>query len=75
MILANGCNITKSEKFKGVWILSVPTVSSLSVGHFRHHVNTNEIGNPYQSATDAASSSVLCEPPLHIVQGSQQEGT
>ncbi len=27
MILANGCNITKSEKFKGVWILSVPTIS------------------------------------------------
>ncbi len=26
MILANGCNITMSEKFKGVWILSVPTV-------------------------------------------------
>ncbi len=26
MILANGCNITKSEKFKGVWIFSVPTV-------------------------------------------------
>ncbi len=26
MILANGCNITKSENFKGVWILSVPTV-------------------------------------------------
>ncbi len=26
MILANGCNITKSEQFKGVWILSVPTV-------------------------------------------------
>ncbi len=26
MILANGCNITKSEKFKGVWILSVPSV-------------------------------------------------
>ncbi len=26
MILANGCNITKSETFKGVWILSVPTV-------------------------------------------------
>ncbi len=26
MILANGCNITKSEKIKGVWILSVPTV-------------------------------------------------
>ncbi len=26
MILAIGCNITKSEKFKGVWILSVPTV-------------------------------------------------
>ncbi len=26
MILANGCNITKSEKCKGVWILSVPTV-------------------------------------------------
>ncbi len=26
MILANGCNITKSEKLKGVWILSVPTV-------------------------------------------------
>ncbi len=25
-ILANGCNITKSEKCKGVWILSVPTV-------------------------------------------------
>ncbi len=25
MILANGCNITKSENFKGVWILSVPT--------------------------------------------------
>ncbi len=23
---ANGCNITKSEKFKGVRILSVPTV-------------------------------------------------
>ncbi len=22
----NGCNITKSEKYKGVWILSVPTV-------------------------------------------------
>ncbi len=22
----NGCNITKSEKCKGVWILSVPTV-------------------------------------------------
>ncbi len=29
MILANGCNITKSEKFKGVWILSVPTVYGL----------------------------------------------
>ncbi len=26
MILANGCNITKSETFKGVWILFVPTV-------------------------------------------------
>ncbi len=26
MILANGCKITKSEKCKGVWILSVPTV-------------------------------------------------
>ena len=26
MILANGCNLTKSEKCKGVWILSVPTV-------------------------------------------------
>ncbi len=26
LILANGCNITKSEKCKGVWILSVPTV-------------------------------------------------
>ncbi len=26
MILANGCNITKSEKFKGVWIISVPIV-------------------------------------------------
>jgi len=26
MILANGCKITKSEKFKGVWILSVPIV-------------------------------------------------
>ncbi len=26
MILENGCNITKSETFKGVWILSVPTV-------------------------------------------------
>ncbi len=26
MILANGCYITKSDKFKGVWILSVPTV-------------------------------------------------
>ncbi len=26
MILENDCNITKSEKFKGVWILSVPTV-------------------------------------------------
>ncbi len=26
IILANGCNITKSEKMKGVWILSVPTV-------------------------------------------------
>ncbi len=26
MILENGCNITKSEKFKGVLILSVPTV-------------------------------------------------
>ncbi len=26
MILANGSNITKSEKLKGVWILSVPTV-------------------------------------------------
>ncbi len=26
MILANGCNITKSEKCKGVWILSVTTV-------------------------------------------------
>ncbi len=26
MILENGCNITKSEKCKGVWILSVPTV-------------------------------------------------
>ncbi len=30
MILANGCNITKSEKFKGVWILSVPTVYTLT---------------------------------------------
>ncbi len=30
MILANGCNITKSEKFKGVWILSVPTVYKCS---------------------------------------------
>ncbi len=26
MILANGCNMTKSEKCKGVWILSVPTI-------------------------------------------------
>ncbi len=32
MILANGCNITKSEKFKGVWILSVPTVYQLIWG-------------------------------------------
>ncbi len=31
MILANGCNITKSEKFKGVWILSVPTVFTLCI--------------------------------------------
>ncbi len=30
MILANGCNITKSEKFKGVWILSVTTVYTYS---------------------------------------------
>ncbi len=30
MILANGCNITKSEKLKGVWILSVPTVYKCS---------------------------------------------
>ncbi len=29
MILANGCNIKKSEKFKGVWILSVPTVHTV----------------------------------------------
>ncbi len=29
MILANGCNITKSEKLKGFWILSVPTVYAL----------------------------------------------
>ncbi len=34
MILANGCNITKSEKFKGVWILSVPTVN---LTHFSFH--------------------------------------
>jgi len=26
LILANGCNETKGEQFKGVWILSVPTV-------------------------------------------------
>ncbi len=31
MILANGCNITKSEKFKGVWILSVPTVYTVYI--------------------------------------------
>ncbi len=31
MILANGCNITKSEKFKGVWILSVPTVYLVNI--------------------------------------------
>ncbi len=31
MILANGCNITKSEKFKGVWILSVPTVCDIEI--------------------------------------------
>ncbi len=30
MILANGCNITKSEKCKGVWILSVPTVNEIN---------------------------------------------
>ncbi len=32
MILANGCNITKSEKVKGVWILSVPTVIYINTG-------------------------------------------
>ncbi len=31
MILANGCNITKSEKFKGVWILSVTTVYQTTI--------------------------------------------
>ncbi len=31
MILANGCNITKSETFKGVWILSVPTLYSRNI--------------------------------------------
>ncbi len=36
MILANGCNITKSEKFKGVWILSVPTVYTAGKISFEH---------------------------------------
>ncbi len=35
MILANGCNITKSEKCKGVWILSVPTVYGPIFGIFQ----------------------------------------
>jgi len=30
LILANGCNETKSEKSKGVWILSIPTVYEVS---------------------------------------------
>jgi len=34
-ILANGCNETKSETFKGVWILSVPTVYSFGYSEFR----------------------------------------
>ncbi len=38
MILANGCNITKSEKFKGVWILSVPTVYKPSITIFKIQV-------------------------------------
>ncbi len=51
MILANGCNITKSEKFKGVWILSVPTVyiyiyipgkaKSLWTPHIQHTPSLN----------------------------------
>ncbi len=36
MILANDCNITKSEKCKGVWILSVPTVYSLTGRFIRY---------------------------------------
>ncbi len=36
MILANGCNITKSETFKGVWIISVPTVCPSNEVNFKH---------------------------------------
>ncbi len=51
MILANGCNITKSEKFKGVWILSVPTVYEL-IDYVSQHVinecleNRGGVGQP-----------------------------
>ncbi len=45
MILANGCNITKSEKFKGVWILSVPTV------HYQLPFTLNAIKNYNHSHT------------------------
>ncbi len=38
MILANGCNITKSEKFKGVWILSVPTVYMYGKQNQMHNI-------------------------------------
>ncbi len=42
MILANGCNITKSEKFKGVWILSVPTVYlQVQLIYFSMNLNYN----------------------------------
>ncbi len=53
MILANGCNITKSDKFKGVWILSVPTVY------------TYRISSTYEMQTWSSGNVVLSHVYIH----------
>ncbi len=68
MILANGCNITKSETFKGVWILSVPTVI-LVIGTSRLSLSSThglKSPNSYEIAYDKYIESLSCpHPPMY----------
>ncbi len=57
MILANGCNITKSEQFKGVWILSVSTVCSKVSQNKTNQIQCTDINKkPYSSIKLCSSS-------------------